>query len=130
MATLLNVFYVATTSNRLDQAQVDQALQISVGGVVNHAETGAAPTIGDGTFSKNVIQNLSLALVQLRFYCRGDQEPLLGHPQALDVIARTGECNLEVTHIGAKERRIEPVVEHLVVHPAEAAATFLYSMEI
>ena len=130
MATFVHVFNVAPTSNRLDQAQVNQALQISVGGVVNHTEMGAAPTIGDGTFSKNVSQNLSLALVQLRFYCRGHQKPLLRHPQALDVIARTGECNLEITHIGAEERRIDPVVEHLVVHPAEAAATFLYSVKV
>ena len=130
MATLLNVFYVATTSNRLDQAQVDQALQISVGGVVNHTETGAAPTIGDGTFSKNVSQNISLALVQMRFYCRGHQKPLLGHPQALDVIARPRESDLEIPHICAKERLIEPVVEHLVAHSAEAAATFLYSVVV
>jgi len=130
MATFVNVFNVATASNRLDQAQVDQALQVSVGCVVDHAETGAAPAIGDCAFSKDESQDLFLALVQLRFYCRGHQKALLGYPQALDVLARTGECNLEVTHISTEERLIEPVVEHLVAHSAEAAATFLYSVKV
>lgn len=52
------------------------------------------------------------------------------YPQALDVLARPRESNLKVTRVGAEERLIEPVVDHLFAHPAEAAAALLDAMEV
>jgi len=71
-----------------------------------------------------------LPFVKLHLYCRGDQEPLLRHPKALDVLARPRESDLEIAHICAEERRIEPVVKHLVAHPAETAAALLDTVKI
>jgi len=98
--------------------------------VPNNVQCLNAPSGRHGTVFQCVYHNLSLPFIQLRFYRPGHQKPILRHPQALDVIARTGECNLEVTRIGAEEWWIQPVVEHLVVHPAEAAAAFLNSVKV
>ncbi len=39
------------------------------------------------------------------------------------------EDDLEVSHVGPEGRRLQSVVEHLVVHPAEAAASLLDVVE-
>src|SRR5665811_895557 len=54
----------------------------------------------------------------------------LRHPDALDVLPRPGEGYLEVARIGAKDRLIQAVIEHLVPHPAKAASALLDPVEI
>ena len=45
-------------------------------------------------------------------------------------LARSGERDLEVAGVGAEQRLIEAMIEHLVAHAAKAAAAFLDAMEI
>jgi len=63
MVTFGNISSATTAANRLDQTQIHQALQVSVGGVVDHIEAGSAPSISNGTFRKDVSQNLFLTFV-------------------------------------------------------------------
>ncbi len=74
--------------------------------------------------------NPPLPVVQLCLYCRGYQEPLLRHAQAFDVFAGSRKGDLEVAHFGTEERLIEPMVEHLVPHPAKAAAALLDAVKV
>jgi len=55
---------------------------------------------------------------------------LLGCPQPLAVLSWTMEDHLEVPGIGAEKGLLKPMVEHLIAHPAEAAASFPDAAEI
>jgi hypothetical protein len=63
MGRFRDIFDTPTTTNRFDQIQLDQALQIPVGRIVNHMKAGATPTISDGTFGENVQHDFFLSFI-------------------------------------------------------------------
>ena len=73
------------------------------------------------------------------FFCRSfnsalngrcHHEPGLRDADVIQIFARAGERDLEVTGVRAEERLIQTVIKHLVAHPAKAAAAFLDAMEV
>ena len=71
-----------------------------------------------------------MPFVQLRLNGWRDREPGFLDAEAVQVLAWSGERDLEITGIRAEEWLIETVITHLVAHSAEAAAALLNAMEI
>ena len=60
-----HVFDVATNTNRLNDIQSDQPLEVTVGRVIDDMETGAAPAVGHETLCNDLCQNELLSIIEL-----------------------------------------------------------------
>src|SRR5579884_852619 len=112
------------------EIQFDETDQVAMCGVSDDTEGLDAPPGCHGAGFQRMRQDLSLPFVQLRLHRGCHQKPLLRRPQALDVLARPRESNLEITRVGAEDRLIESVAAHLVAHPSKAASALLDPVEV
>jgi hypothetical protein len=71
-----------------------------------------------------------LALVELCLYSWSCRETGFRHTNSVASVLWTREDHLKVSGICAKKRLLQPMVEHLIAHSAEAAASLLDAVEI
>ena len=127
LATILtgDIFCAPAATGGLNDSEIKKPLQVAIYSQVGNSKLFPAPSACYRSMFQYMRNDLFLALIELRLYCRGDEKPFIRHPQAFHIIAGAGESNLEVPHVGSDEWLIKAVIEHVIAHTAEAAAAFL-----
>ena len=74
--------------------------------------------------------HLFLSIIQLSLHCWSHRELGFRHPDAVEVISRTGKRDLEIASVAAEQRLVQSVIEHLVAHPPKPTAALLDAVEI
>ena len=75
-------------------------------------------------------EDFLLTLVQLRLNAGGYQHLCLWNTQPFNFIAWAWETDLKISGVGSEEWLVQPVIQHLVAHPAETAAALLNAVEV
>jgi hypothetical protein len=76
------------------------------------------------------LQHFPLPFGHLRLDGWCHRKPGIRDTDTIQILARSGERDWEITGVRANERLTQTVVGHLVAHPAEPAASFLNAVEI
>jgi hypothetical protein len=98
--------------------------------IPDNMQPGHTPSGGYGAVLHDVLHDLSLSFIQLRLHSRSYHETRFRHTDAIDVVAGAGEGDLKISRIGAEERLIQPVIEHLIAHSPKAAAALFDAVEV
>jgi len=94
--------------NLLHQAKLDQFPKVLSRNGPCDAELGLALSAGQLPTLQEPQHHPPLPFIQLRLHGWRHLEPAIRHSKALDIVARALESYLEVTCVGAEDRRANP----------------------
>src|SRR5207248_3580560 len=117
----------AASANSPRQAEPKQSFKVGVNSRAGHFEFALTALAGE-FFSPDMHgDHLALTLGQLLLHGRThDFSGLAGRDaESLQIVSRPGKDDLEIAGVRCQPGLVQAVINHLVAHPAEAAAAFL-----
>jgi hypothetical protein len=115
----------------IGDAKLNELCEIAVGGVAGNGKPLFTFLTGEFFAFDQQSRHLPLPLVQLLLDGRRHGSPGLagGHAKPFQVVSWSGKDDLEIAGVGCQTRLFKAVVNHPVVHPSEATASFLDAMK-